>query len=61
MNTPENNEAYRTAIGCCIDTADELIVHAFYANPTLELAEQVARIVNERGYATTAEEVLEDA
>jgi hypothetical protein len=59
--TPENNETYRTALGCCATTIDELVVHAFYAQPTLRGAEAVARICNERGYNTTAEEVLAEA
>lgn len=31
MNTPENNEAMRTALACCTDPTDTLIVEAFFA------------------------------
>lgn len=59
MNTPENNEAYRTALACCTDIMEELLVVAFYERPTIERAAAVAAIVNERGYSVTPEEVLE--
>lgn len=52
-------QTYRTAIGCCADLTDELLVEAFYATPTAETAAPVAALLNERGYRETAETLLE--
>lgn len=51
---------YETLIGCCETPADELIIEALYATPTLELAEAAAAMANAKGYKTTGQEVLED-
>jgi hypothetical protein len=50
---------YDTLLGCCATLMDELIVQALYAAPTCELAAQAARLLNERGYDTMADEILE--
>lgn len=61
MNTPDNNETMKTAIGCCVDTTDTLIVEAFFAHPSQSGAEAVARLLSECGYTVTAKELLDEA
>mgnify|MGYP001615458950 CR=1 FL=1 len=59
--TPENNETYRAALGCATTTIDELVVHAFFATPTMSGADAGAALLNERGYNVTADEMLAEA
>ena len=54
------SNTYRTLIGISIVVTDELLVEAFYATPTMELAETMAGMLNARGYSMTAQLVIDE-
>lgn len=56
--TPSNISACKAALVHCQTSEEALLVIAFYANPSIHRARQVAELLNSKGDRTNALELM---